>query len=116
MVSNCILHKYMERVNFAMYENRYSSVTIPTKSMSTALILTFLFGPLGMLYFTVLGALFMLGVTIITFLLTDGAGLLIIWPIMLIWTAIAINIHNKKVFNRIFNYQRTTLKRRALSL
>jgi len=63
------------------------------KSVGVAFILTFLFGPLGMLYSTVLGAFFMMFVTGVgAFLIgvgTFGLGLLVwgpaCWLISIIW-------------------------------
>lgn len=47
---------------------------------------------------------------------TLGIGLLVIWPIQLIWTAIAVNLYNKKVLEKIIYYKRASLKRRAFNL
>ncbi len=68
----------------------------PEKSVGIAFLLTFLFGPLGMLYSTVVGALVMLGieaiVTVVGWFLvaaTFGLGLVILVPpgYFLIWVA-----------------------------
>jgi hypothetical protein len=54
-----------------------------------AFLLTFFFGPLGMMYSTVSGALVMLGVMLIggffIALVTFGLGLVLFWP--LVWVA-----------------------------
>ncbi len=64
-------------------------VTAPQKSVGVAFVLTWFFGPLGMLYSTVSGALIMLGVsvigTIFIGIVTFGLGLIVLWP--LIWVA-----------------------------
>jgi len=61
----------------------------PAKSVGVALLLTFFFGPLGMLYSTVSGALIMLGVLFIggifVGVLTLGLGWLVWWP--MVWVA-----------------------------
>lgn len=68
------------------------------KSTGIALILTFLFGPLGLLYASLLGGLIMLIVAIPVVIFTLVIGyIFIILPICLIWAAIAVNNHNKKL-------------------
>jgi hypothetical protein len=64
------------------------------KSVGVAILLTILFGPLGMFYSTVTGALVMLVVTFLAALVTFGLGILITWPICVIWGAIAASNHN----------------------
>lgn len=61
----------------------------PRKSAFVAFLLTFLFGPLGMFYTTVLGAIIMIIVSIIVAVLTLGLGPLITWPICIIWACLA---------------------------
>jgi hypothetical protein len=72
-------------------------VVTPTKSMGIAILLTFLFGPLGMLYSTIPGALIMIVLSLIVALLTVGLGLFLIWPICIVWGAIATSSYNKKL-------------------
>jgi len=77
-----------------MSENKQQiEITVPQKSIALAIVLTLLFGPLGLLYSTVLGAVIM---TIITLLLFFVGGFLITWPICVIWAYIAVKKHNKK--------------------
>jgi hypothetical protein len=76
-------------------------IAIPTKSVGVSLILTFLFGSLGMLYSTIIGAIIMLIIEVIVGILTLGIGLLVIHPICMIWGAIAVNNYNKKLMNRL---------------
>lgn len=61
------------------------------------LILTFLFGPIGMLYSTVIGALVMMVIGGGLVALTGGLALIIVWPIMMFWTWSAIAGHNKRL-------------------
>jgi hypothetical protein len=70
-------------------------VVIPTKSMGISIILTFLFGPLGMFYSTITGGIIMLVLTTIIGIVTFGIGLIIMWPICIVWAAIATNSYNK---------------------
>jgi len=73
------------------------------KSAGTALLLTFLFGPLGMLYSTIPGAIIMIILSLPLALFTLGFSLLITWPICMIWAAIAAR--NKTTIRReIINY------------
>ena len=67
------------------------------KSMAVAIILTILFGPLGMLYSTIMGGVIMLGVSLLVAFFTLGFGLAITWPICVIWAAIATNSYNKGI-------------------
>jgi hypothetical protein len=75
-------------------------VAIPTKSVGVSLMLTFLFGSLGMFYSTILGAIFMLIVEVIVGILTLGLGLFITHPICMIWGAIATYGYNRRLLNR----------------
>lgn len=72
-------------------------VLSPTKNVGTSLILTILLGPLGMLYSTVLGSIIMLIVSIPVAIFTLGFGLLLVWPICVIWGAMAVSSSNKKM-------------------
>lgn len=67
------------------------------KSVGLAILLTILFGPLGMLYSTVLGAIIMSIVSIVIGFLTLGIGLFFIWPIYIIWGALAASKTNNQV-------------------
>lgn len=69
-------------------------VTQSTKNVGIAIILTFLFGPLGMFYSTIVGGIVMIVVSIIVFFITFGLGLFITWPICIIWGAIAAKNYN----------------------
>ncbi len=72
-------------------------VNVPTKSVGVAFLLSFFFGPLGMLYSTVMGGVIMIIVSGIVAVLTLGFGLLITQPICVIWAIVAANSHNKQV-------------------
>ena len=64
------------------------------KSLALAIILALFFGPLGLLYSTVKGAVIMFFVNIVVGVLTIGVGLFITWPIGVVWAAMATNAHN----------------------
>jgi hypothetical protein len=72
-------------------------VTSSTKNVGLAIILTVLFGPLGMLYSTIWGGVIMTVVNVIVGFFTVGFGLVITWPINVVWAAVAANSYNKKL-------------------
>ena len=72
-------------------------VVVPTKSAGLAIILAVIFGPLGLLYSTVTGAIVMFLVNIVVALVTVGFGLILTWPICGVWAAVAVNAYNKKL-------------------
>lgn len=59
------------------------------KSVLVAFLLAFLFGPLGMVYSTVFGAIVMFVLSLVVLPMTFGLGLLFTWPIGCIWAALA---------------------------
>jgi hypothetical protein len=78
-------------------QQKQVTVVVNQKSMGLAILLSLLFGPLGMLYSTITGAIVMLLVNILVAIFTVGFGLLFTWPICVVWAAIATNNHNKKL-------------------
>lgn len=91
---------------------------LPEKSVGVAFVLTFFFGPLGMLYSTVTGALILLGITLVVSfcagfaialisLATLGFGSFLvvlaplvglpIWITSMIWGCLAASGHNERV-------------------
>jgi hypothetical protein len=72
-------------------------VVIPTKSPGIAMLLACMFGPVGMLYSTILGAIVMLLLHIIVFIPSIGLGLLITWPIGVLWAGLAAHFYNRKL-------------------
>jgi len=67
----------------------------PHKSVIVAALLAILFGPLGMIYSTLMGALVMLTASVILAGFTEGTSLLITWPACILWTVIAARIYNE---------------------
>lgn len=67
------------------------------KSMFVAGLLACLFGPLGMLYVTVPGALIMLVISVILVFLTAGLAAFVLWPICAVWAMLAVSGHNKRI-------------------
>lgn len=72
-------------------------VTKSPKNMGISIALTLFFGPLGMFYSTIAGAIVMMIIDVIVGILTVGIGLLVTWPIQVIWAAIATSSYNKKL-------------------
>lgn len=66
------------------------------KSVGAALVLTFLFGPLGLFYVSVLAACVMIVVTIFLGIITLGFGLPVAWCACMIWGGVAAsNQHSR---------------------
>ncbi|WP_276864031.1 hypothetical protein [Mediterranea massiliensis] len=78
-------------------ENVNVVITKSPKSMGISIALTLFFGPLGMFYSTILGAIVMIIIDIIVGIFTFGLGLIVTWPIQVIWAAIATSMYNKKL-------------------
>lgn len=72
-------------------------IAVSPKNVGVAIILTILFGPLGMFYSTIAGAIIMMVVSLVIGLVTLGVGLLLTWPVCIIWGAMAASAHNTKI-------------------
>jgi len=71
-------------------------IVVSQKNLGLSLILTIIFGPLGMLYSTIMGGIIMIIVSFIVMLLTFGMGIFFTWPVCVIWGTVAVVNHNKK--------------------
>lgn len=81
-----------------MSENQsVTHVVLPTKSMAVAILLAIFFGPLGLFYSSVTGAIIMTIITIPVALITAGIGLVVLIPICILIAAVAVNKHNAKL-------------------
>lgn len=65
------------------------------KSVGLAILLAVLFGPLGMLYATVPGAIVMFLLSLLIVVPTVGVGLVFTWLVGIVWAGIAANSHNR---------------------
>ena len=95
-----------ERANVVVQTNDSGSVAAmmaisQKKSMGMGILLTFLFGPLGLLYATVGGGIVMIILTIVVGIITLGLGFILGWLISIIWAAVSISSHNSKSDARI---------------
>ena len=70
------------------------------KSVLLSLVLTFFFGPLGMLYSTVVGAAVMLVLYLAIGIPTLGWGLAALHPIAMIWGAWAAHNANSQLMSK----------------
>jgi hypothetical protein len=70
------------------------------KSVGTAFILAFFFGPLGLLYASVTGGIVMFILTIPICIFTAFIGIFFIYPICVIWAIIAANHANSLLQNK----------------
>ncbi|HQW05545.1 MAG: hypothetical protein IPH05_01550 [Flavobacteriales bacterium] len=77
-----------------------TTILIKQKSLGIALVLSFLFGPLGMLYATIMGGVIMFVVSVPVVLFTGGLGLLLTIPVGMVWSASAVNSYNKQLLGR----------------
>lgn len=73
------------------------SLLMNKKSTGVALLLTFLFGPLGLFYASVVGGVVMLLLGGALMLFTLGFGGLLVWPVCMIWAAVATSNYNKRL-------------------
>lgn len=71
------------------------------KSLPLSFILTFFFGPLGLLYVSVGWALVMTVLTFIFMFFTLGLGAIIMWPINLILSLVLASSANSKLQRRM---------------
>ena len=69
-------------------------ISVPQKDIALAIILTILFGPLGLLYVDVKIAFLMFIVTFIISLFTYGFGFLFTWPICVILAYYSVKKYN----------------------
>ncbi len=79
--------------------NKQVVIVKSQKSVGISLLLTFFFGPLGLFYSSVMGAIIMLVLGVTISLLTAGLGYVLVDLICMIWGAIAVSKYNKKLLN-----------------
>lgn len=71
-------------------------VVAPDRSVGGAVLLAMLFGPFGMFYATVSGALAMLAITVMVAIVTFGVGLVLLPPFCMVWAGLAAAGHNRR--------------------
>ncbi len=70
------------------------------KSVGVAFLLAFLFGPLGLLYATVIGGIVMFFVTLVLFFLLPIVGIVLCWIGCIICAIVAADQANKSMVNK----------------
>jgi len=87
----------MEQQNQSVPAQQTIIIMGKPKSVAVAFVLTFLFGPLGLLYSSVIGGIVMILLGGFVGFITLGFGLLFVWPVCIIWAVVAANMTNKKI-------------------
>ena len=72
-------------------------VLLAQKSMPLALILTFFFGPLGLLYASVRDGLILICISIAVAILTLGFGLIFVWIGSMVWAYMDVEKYNRQL-------------------
>ncbi len=72
-------------------------ITRSPKSQGIGIVLTLMFGSLGLFYSSIIGAIIMIAVEIATAIFTLGIGLIVTHIICVIWSMIAVSSYNKKL-------------------
>ena len=80
-----------------MTETHKTIVVAQKKSMGIALILTIMFGPLGLLYASVGGGLLLIVFGLVVGFFTLGVGAVLAWGLSIIWAIFAVAGHNGKI-------------------
>jgi hypothetical protein len=70
------------------------------KSVAIAVLLALMFGPLGMFYATISGALMMMFAGGLFTAVTLGAGVVLVVPICMLWAGSAAALHNQQRLGR----------------
>jgi len=92
----------MENQNQQSSQPQYQQTIVVVgkqKSVGVAFLLAFLFGPLGLLYSSVVGGIVMLILGVVIGIITLGIGLIFIWIGSIIWAIVAANNANKNLTN-----------------
>lgn len=83
-----------------------AAILTQSKSAGVAILLTLLFGGLGLFYASILGGLVITGaqfVVVILGVFTAGIGMALLLPLQLVamvWAVVAVNSHNKQLVRR----------------
>lgn len=64
------------------------------KSQGVSFLLTFFFGPLGLLYSSVVGGVILTISAFVVGMFTFGVGALLLWPVAIVWGAAATSSFN----------------------
>ena len=73
------------------------AVETTPKRLGLAILLAAIFGPFRLFYATVPGAMLMLVAAIALAMFTFGIGVFLVWPLCIVWAAMAVTSYNKQV-------------------
>lgn len=74
-------------------------ITRSPKSQGIGILLTLLFGSLGLFYSSIIGGIIMFVFDVIAIFVTFGVGLILTHIICAIWSIIAVSMYNKKLMS-----------------
>jgi|GEM_PF-3599223 len=80
-----------------MTEQNLSYLMPPYKNLSTGLLFSVFFGPLGLLYASVRGGIVMLLMAFVVFSFRYPVPIMMMWVISSVWSVTAINHYNAKL-------------------
>jgi hypothetical protein len=83
-----------------MFYRPFPSLVPREKNVAIAVLLALLFGPLGMFYSTVAGALVMMFAGGLFTVVTLGAGVVLVIPICMLWAGSSAALHNQARLGR----------------
>ncbi|MCR5756429.1 MAG: hypothetical protein K6F95_00770 [Selenomonas sp.] len=72
-------------------------ITKSEKNMGLSIVLTALFGPLGLFYSSIIGGFIMLVISFVGALITLGVSLIITWPLCILWAYLSTKRYNAKL-------------------
>ncbi len=75
-------------------EQKYVVVK-PVKSMGISILLSLLFGPIGLFYSSIAGGVIMSLLSLIIGVLTMGIGAFVLWPVCAVWGAVSVRHYNR---------------------
>lgn len=99
--TNAVPERTFKQLNSSIMADKQPNIVITRspKSQGIGLLLTFLFGSLGLFYSTIIGAVIMIIVEILVAIFTFGLGLILTHFICIVWSLIAVSMYNKKLLS-----------------
>jgi hypothetical protein len=96
-----VIQNIVQQPPTPMVGNLVGSLNGPAKSTGLAVVLTVLFGPLGLFYASVVGGAVLTAITVVTL----GVGIFLTWPAAIVWSIIAVNSHNRAIAASMQSFQ-----------
>jgi len=92
----------MENKQAPQTQNQTTIVVVSKpKSVGTAFVLAFLFGPLGLLYASIIGGFVMFILAVLSFLVLPIIGYFLVWIGCIIWAVVAAQSANAKAATQV---------------